>query len=186
MSSEAEIAWAAGLFEGEGCIVISSSPSGHPRVGLSLASTDLDVVERFMEVMQAGGIHAKTKKVKPHHKQQYLWGTGTNGDMERVLETLRPWFRTRRGARADEALAVLSWSRVHCRRGHPKPLDGRGCERCQEERSALITHCPHGHEYTPENSKPNGHGSRSCRRCEADYAHRRWVEKKAARAEADG
>lgn len=27
------------------------------------------------------------------------------------------------------------------------------------------THCPQGHEYTPENLKPNGPGKVTCRRC---------------------
>lgn len=32
------------------------------------------------------------------------------------------------------------------------------------ERAALITHCPHGHDYTPENTKIHK-GKRYCRRC---------------------
>jgi hypothetical protein len=29
------------------------------------------------------------------------------------------------------------------------------------------THCPHGHEYTAENTRPRGKAGRSCRRCDA-------------------
>ena len=34
-----------------------------------------------------------------------------------------------------------------------------------ERRSAAITHCRHGHEYTPENTFVRGNGKRQCRKC---------------------
>lgn len=40
------------------------------------------------------------------------------------------------------------------------------------------THCPKGHEYTPENTRIT-HGSRSCRACESLYNKRRWAKHKA-------
>lgn len=36
--------------------------------------------------------------------------------------------------------------------------------RCQRHRAA-ITHCPHGHEYTTENTRRNTYGKRECRTC---------------------
>jgi hypothetical protein len=42
--------------------------------------------------------------------------------------------------------------------------------------NASKTHCPRGHEYTPENTKPNGHG-RWCRECHrADNRKRYWAD----------
>lgn len=32
-------------------------------------------------------------------------------------------------------------------------------------RPASLTHCPAGHEYTPENKKPQPNGSKKCRKC---------------------
>lgn len=168
MISEAEIAWAAGLFEGEGCIVISPGATGQLRVALHLASTDLDVVETFHRIVGAGGIHKKTKKVKSHHKQQYQWGLGTNAQCDRILRLLVPWFGLRRGARAREAIAVLEWTRTHCARGHAKPLDGKGCSRCWSGR----THCRRGHPIAGPDAKVSvgvhrGYVRRKCLRCEA-------------------
>ena len=45
--------------------------------------------------------------------------------------------------------------------------------KCREK-----THCPKGHEYTPENTRIT-HGSRSCKACESPYNKRRWAQSKA-------
>lgn len=41
------------------------------------------------------------------------------------------------------------------------------CRSCHEtiHRRPPPTHCPHGHEYTPENSAVNAQGRRICRAC---------------------
>jgi hypothetical protein len=36
------------------------------------------------------------------------------------------------------------------------------------------THCPNGHEYSPENTWVNKYGHRSCRRCHAERQNRRY------------
>jgi hypothetical protein len=137
--TEAEVAWAAGLFEGEGTIVVTTATkSGHPRVGIAVASTDLDVLEKFQKIVGFGGIHKKTMKVQPHHKQQYQWGCGTHGETVRILTWLRPWLCSRRAGRADEALATLAWTRVHCAKGHEKYLDSRGCPTCLRTQLGVI------------------------------------------------
>lgn len=33
-------------------------------------------------------------------------------------------------------------------------------------RGTPVTHCPHGHEYTPENTRIAKHGGRNCRTCQ--------------------
>jgi hypothetical protein len=48
----AQIAWAAGLFEGEGTIVDSAGP-----VQLRVKMTDLDVLERLLDVFGVGEIY---------------------------------------------------------------------------------------------------------------------------------
>lgn len=51
------------------------------------------------------------------------------------------------------------------------------------DRSRRTTHCPHGHEYTPENTKIKRYRnrtSRNCRACEADWQRNHRVRKPTA------
>lgn len=39
------------------------------------------------------------------------------------------------------------------------------CVKCHVRRDRGVTHCAHGHEYTPENTVSNGRGGKCCRTC---------------------
>ena len=43
---------------------------------------------------------------------------------------------------------------------------------------ALLTHCKHGHEFTPENTRVDKHGHRRCRTCSAESSVRNWENNK--------
>jgi len=91
-----EIAWSAGLFEGEGTITLSGT-SKSPRLKLSMV--DRDIVQRFANIVEGG--HLCTWKVKnPKHKKQLCWYTGKKPEVARILELLMPFFGKRRLARA--------------------------------------------------------------------------------------
>lgn len=105
MATEAEIAWAAGLFEGEGCISFNGRGSYMPKMQITMS--DRDVLERFLEIVACGSILEKPFQRAPHHKRQWSWrahGTIAHG----VFLALRPWLHQRRQARGDEVFTHLS------------------------------------------------------------------------------
>src|SRR3990167_5406713 len=51
-----EIAWAAGLFEGEGCISVHRSKGRRPQPKLNIAMTDLEPMERFAKALGVGNV----------------------------------------------------------------------------------------------------------------------------------
>lgn len=113
VASEAEIAWAAGLFEGEGCLHLANSTRNRanaprsPRAQLTM--TDKDVVERFFAIVGVGKIvpASKTKLTKPHYKPQWMWRAQSRSDFETAFFLLRPWLCNRRRRKGDEILRRL-------------------------------------------------------------------------------
>jgi len=112
----AEIAWAAGLFEGEGCIGVWKTQKNHvlPLIRLTITMTDRDVLERFCAVVQCGKVGGERRYGRPHHKPAFVWCISNRSDVERILLALLPWFGERRSAKAREALAEIAKLNMTC------------------------------------------------------------------------
>jgi hypothetical protein len=132
-------AWAAGLFEGEGCFYVRS----RRRVGAQLAMTDRDVVERFAAIVGLGTLHRKEPR-RSHWQHQYVWQTQSAQPVRDLIARFWPYLGERRRARARAVLA-------HAR-------DNKGLE-------AARTHCPAGHPYDVANTCLTRSGKRECRTC---------------------
>lgn len=102
MTPEQEIAWAAGLFEGEGCFSHGGDPSA-PRVQMRLGMCDRDVVERFARIVGVGRIALRA--AQPQKNQREFWDWGVSGDDAVALaERLLPFLGERRTRRGHETL----------------------------------------------------------------------------------
>ena len=97
-----ERAWAAGLFEGEGCFTRSLRGRGM-RLAATLSMTDEDVVRRFYAVVGVGSVRPE-KPQKSHHKPVWRW-TVRGANVEYIYELFDPWLGHRRRARYSELLA---------------------------------------------------------------------------------
>lgn len=123
------MAWAAGLFEGEGCIYSSGPPKRSQR-SLIIAMTDRDVVERFHRIVGVGRMIERPKtgvSWQAHWKTQFEWRVGNWPDILMLATEFRPWLGARRIAKLDELLAhpprhPNALRQLICKRGHP--LDG--------------------------------------------------------------
>lgn len=147
-----EIAWAAGLFEGEGSFHLTQGNS--PQVNVRM--TDRDVVEHFHRAIGFGTFYEHPMK-NPRHKDQYGWRvTGWVG-FAVVVEMIGPYLGERRRAKISEIEAVMP---------RPMPLT-----------QAMRTHCRRGHPYDEENTRvlidKKGRRSRQCITCNRDYSRER-------------
>jgi len=95
-----EIAWAAGLFEGEG-----SSYKTRTGVRIELSSCDEDVVDEFARIMNCGTI---SKRERPPYKPHWRWYTNKRDDVIEILTFLLPYLGKRR---TENAQAVLEKAR---------------------------------------------------------------------------
>lgn len=104
MASSEEIAWLAGILEGEGSFWLNKSTvSGklyqYPLITVNM--TDLDVIERVTELF---GVTPYKIPIRPDRKQSWratIQGAGAVS----LMRLLRPWMSERRGEKIDELIA---------------------------------------------------------------------------------
>src|ERR1700682_2480172 len=104
----AEIAWCAGLFEGEGNIgVARSAPyQGRFEPRLQIRMTDEDVLVKFRSLMGGRLTGPFIQKNPPGAKPYWIWIVSSWDEFDRVGSQLRPWLCNRRSARFDLVLAA--------------------------------------------------------------------------------
>ncbi len=111
-----DIAWAAGLFEGEGCITtFEQSHNALPLIRLQIIMTDRDVLERFCLIVNCGRVSDERRFGREHYKPTYVWQIGNRFDVERILLAFKPWLCQRRGAKADLVLAEIARLDRNCK-----------------------------------------------------------------------
>ncbi|MDQ6858875.1 MAG: hypothetical protein M3Z65_07770 [Chloroflexota bacterium] len=94
-SSEEGLAWAAGLFDGEGSVGLTGDPH-RPSVWMELSQASAaavpDVLERFRAVVGVGRISGPRVVPSPWSKlPQYRWEAARFPDVERVAQMLYPY-----------------------------------------------------------------------------------------------
>lgn len=147
----ADIAWFAGIFEGEGCFSIEKN--GNTRI--TVAMCDEDIIDRIKVMFPT---HQNKSPIQPKPREpggnmpkvRYTWCVSDPDEVKRITELMLPWLGKRRTARANEVLHHLA----------NRPGNG------SFHRNK--THCPQGHEYTPENTayKYKDKPYRTCRTCQ--------------------
>ncbi len=99
------LAWATGLFEGEGCIYKDPRCNS---VRLTLNSTDEDVLRRFAAVVGVGKItEGKHIKRNEHRKPFWVWTLYRKNDVAALLTLMLPLLGDRRGYTALNALDII-------------------------------------------------------------------------------
>jgi hypothetical protein len=97
-----ELAWLAGLFEGEGSVIHRGYSRSKQR-GVVIAMTDKDVIERAALITQVGSVTRMpdTRSGKP----MWRWTLSRWCDLEPLLREMLPWLGIRRRAKVEALLA---------------------------------------------------------------------------------
>jgi hypothetical protein len=124
-----DIAWAAGLFEGEGSIHANSIKKRRYLM-LNLSSTDEDVVRKFAAVIGCGKVYGPYyEKSKPGKKPRFSWHTKSKADGIQAASLLEPFLCERRLAKLQAVRALVE--------AQPAPKTGWGIGVSDERRKAL-------------------------------------------------
>lgn len=103
MMSQVDAAWVAGLFEGEGCITWTE----RGQAGMTVSSTDRDVIERLHAVVGFGSVVAKQPRTQ-NRKPYWLWKVGSQEGFLAVADQIEPFLMSRRTARLEEVRKLLA------------------------------------------------------------------------------
>jgi LAGLIDADG-like domain len=96
-----EIAWAAGLFEGEGCF---SRSRNRGQVIACISMADRDVMERFAKIIGRGRLR-KVLPRQPHHKPIYRLDLAGYDNLRYLYRLFEPWLGERRKQKVEWILA---------------------------------------------------------------------------------
>lgn len=101
------LAWLAGLFDGEGCIRTPPSKPGRRcrPPNLKVQMTDVDLVRRAASIAGCGTL--SSSQPRPHQRLRiYSWDVTKQLDVYALLIALWPWFGERRRAKTTSALTT--------------------------------------------------------------------------------
>ena len=101
-----EIAYVAGLFEGEGCIsIFKRKDSERTEVAIHLEMTDEDVVRHYHTLIGVGNLSKRSRRGR--RKPTYIVSIYKKQDVKDFLIIMKSWWGSRRTAKAEEALSYL-------------------------------------------------------------------------------
>jgi hypothetical protein len=149
--TDVEIAWLAGLFEGEG------SCGFYDRgMAVYIGMTDRDVIERVQKLFPGPqGIRVRNR-VTAGTKPLWEWRIRRRELVAEFLCLILPHLGQRRSEQARKLIAVAE---------DPKRGYGSGHRN--------KTHCRNGHPYDEANTSINDEGHRSCRTCRRNQTRKR-------------
>lgn len=103
-----DLAWAGGLFEGEGCFLVGKGNGVYPHVRnvrAILASSDEDVLCRFANILGFGSVTLRRQEL--NRKRVFVWSAASFEDFQATVAFLWPWLGLRRRAKAIECLREM-------------------------------------------------------------------------------
>lgn len=103
-----DLHWVAGFLEGEGCFGLNHPEKGrmaYPQI--QITSTDLDVLEKFRDVVGFGSLSGPAPVRSEAHRETYRWSSSAVGDVIPLMNNLLPLMGSRRRARIEEVLGSV-------------------------------------------------------------------------------
>jgi hypothetical protein len=127
-----DLAWVAGLLEGEGCFYLTTrhNKDGTPRPLLSVicTMTDEDVIRKLHATIGTGGVTTRTPE-NPKWSQSWTWADSDADRVVPLLRRLQPFMGTRRSSKISEMLAAAEgWERRFVHDHGTAPMYARGCK----------------------------------------------------------
>jgi hypothetical protein len=97
------LAWAAGIFEGEGCVTEVNG-----RFALLVSNTDQWVVRRFDSIIECGQVYGpyRNSEADGHRRKPFWTWSAFEEDAFDAFQSMSPWLSNRRLDRAFELTGI--------------------------------------------------------------------------------
>lgn len=105
--SPLDLAWFAGLFEGEGSILFRGDNASR----ISISMTDLDILDRVQKIFGGTVVAATRSNMPSHWKNAWIWTLSSEKSYD-LLTSIRPLLGERRGEKADQYLKSIDDRRL--------------------------------------------------------------------------
>jgi hypothetical protein len=157
--TEAQVAWVAGIIEGEGTIVWADGRAKYAAVKVHM--TDQDTVQRLHAWTGLGTVTDHRPRTD-RHKASWLWSVQRQDEFLALAAAVEPWLMSRRTARLQEVRASLL--------AHREGVASRKASRYPAGEGV----CKNGHDLSVAGVMPK-YGNRcvQCHRDSARLAHQR-------------
>ena len=109
--SDFDLGWLVGMIEGEGNIfgkIGQEKYGGYLGVGISVSSTDKDMIDKLYEIVPYGTTSYKRLPKLPHHKTQYVWNVTKRQEVRTIAETLLPYLSIRRQEQFQKTIDLIN------------------------------------------------------------------------------
>lgn len=108
MDRKVELAWAAGLFEGEGTVTPKRGKGSAHRYQAAIIMTDEDVLRRFASIVGIGRFYGPYQPTNPRALPIWRWMTTKHAEIQALFELIGPWLGERRTKAFVNALADIA------------------------------------------------------------------------------
>lgn len=104
----AEMAWAAGFFDGEGTAYAYRPEAKARRASLTIAQVDRFVLDRFQRAVGVGKVYGPYGPYAGNRKPHFQWKSATSADTAAVLRALSPWLSPIKKQQIQKAVSSVA------------------------------------------------------------------------------
>ena len=104
--SREDLAFAAGLFEGEGWFTLSRSKKPYPIMAID--QNDREPLDRFVRAMDLGHVNGPYGPYGVEKQPSFRWQVSGSEQVRRASSLIYEWLSTRRRNRPEEVLRLCA------------------------------------------------------------------------------
>jgi hypothetical protein len=105
--NDLQLGYVAGIYDGEGSVIIQTQNNSSKHASVKVKSTDLDILEKLQSFTEMGNINGPYQELIENRKPYWNWNVYKMKDVKEFLTIVQPLVSKRRQADMKVALALI-------------------------------------------------------------------------------